>query len=366
MDRLNQLRGEAGGSRDSTLDTSTATSEAYVTADESSKYFSLSEEDSTFDISPIKDVSLASTADPEPITGSDQLISNISPNAKKNDLLDSYKFDKQIEAANILSGGVDIFDDNDNSYDGLVIDDNVGDIDDKSNTELKLSEGEVASIPKVEEIKPIIGEEVSEPVMGAEISDPAKGKEEALAIGEEISEPTVDQVVSRPTMGTEIPEPAMDQKVSEQAIGEEILESAIDEVILEPAIDEEMPEPAVVEVQGSKIAVEAQEPTIAVEVQEPANAVEVQEPSNAVEVQQPAIDRESSEPAMGEPGPMLVIVSKDTEEVVVQIDGNSFNAINIGNGVYLYRQEGEEELTAVQINSDNDQQQSSFKFLKVR
>lgn len=224
MDRLTQLRGEAGGSRDSTLDNS-LTSEAYMTAnDNSSKYFSLSEEDSSFDISPIKDVSLASTADPEKnITGTDPLISNLSPIPKKNDLLDSYKFGKQIEAANILSGGVDIFDDNDNSYDGdeLVIDDNVVEIDDKSNSDLKLTENSELPFQKAEEIT----------------------------------------------------------------------ESAL-------------------------------------------------------------VDNESA------------IASKDSE-VVLQIDGKNVNAIDIGNGLYLYRKEGEEELAAVQI-IDDDQQQPSFKFLKVR
>lgn len=315
MDRLNQLRGEAGGSRDSTLDTSAATSEAYMTANESSKYFSLSEEDSSFDISPIKDVSLASTADPEKaITGTDQLISNLSPNVKKNDLLDSYKFDKQIEAANILSGGVDIFDDNDNSYDGheLVIDDNVVDIDDKSNSELKLSDGEGASFQKVEEIKPFIGEDVSEPAMGAEISE--------IVVVEDISEPALGEQMSEPTMG---------QEISGQAVGEEIPEPAIGEEISEPAVGDEISEPAIGE-----------------------------------EIPEPVMDEEISEPAIGEAEP--TIVSKDTEEVVLQIDGKNVNAIDIGNGLYLYRKQGEEELAAVQIIIDDDQQQPSFKFLKVR
>ncbi|KAJ2952267.1 hypothetical protein O0L34_g4544 [Tuta absoluta] len=159
MDRLTQLRGEAGGSRDSTLDTSAVPSEAYLTANESSKYFSLSEDDSSFDITPIKDVSLASTAEPEkPITGNDQLIPNLSPIPKKNDLLGGYKFDKQIEAANILSGGVDIFDDNDNSYDGdeLVIDDNA-EIEDKSNPEVKNAELPFQKPEEIVESAPAVG-----------------------------------------------------------------------------------------------------------------------------------------------------------------------------------------------------------------
>ncbi|XP_030024803.2 uncharacterized protein LOC115443508 [Manduca sexta] len=218
MDRLNQLRGAAGGSGDSTLDTTSPPSEAFITANESSsKYFSLSEVDSTFDISPIKDVSLASASgDPErTITDADELISELSPITKKNDRLDSYKIGKQIEAANILSGGVDIFDDNDNSYDGdeLVIDDNV-ELDNKSSPELK-------------QIEPT----------------------------DNITEPTV-------------------------------------------------------------------------------------------------MDVETD------------IASKDTE-VVLQIDGKNVDAIDIGNGLYLYRKEGQEELAAVQI-IDDDQQQPSFKFLKVR
>ncbi|KAJ0178624.1 hypothetical protein K1T71_005399 [Dendrolimus kikuchii] len=217
MDRLNQLRGGAGGSGDSMLDTTSPPSEAYESANEStSKYFSLSEVDSTFDISSIKDVSLASTTDDSrTVTDPDELISNLSPISKKNDMLDSYKIGKQIEAANILSGGVDIFDDNENSYDGdeLVIDDNA-EVDEKSNSELKITEF----------------------------------KEENMT------------------------------------------ESTLDDA------DE--------------------------------------------------------------------IASKDTE-VVLQIDGKNVDAIDIGNGIYLYRKEGQEELAAVQI-IDDDQQQPSFKFLKVR
>jgi hypothetical protein len=217
MDRLNQLRGEAGTSRDSTLDTSSPPSEAYMTASESpSKYYSLSEVDSTFDISPIKDVSLTAPAmEPErAITAPDRLISNLSPIGKKSDFLDSYKIGKQIEAANILSGGVDIFDDNDNSYDGdeLVIDDNAVN-EDKVTTEMKIAD---------------------------------------------------------------------------------FKEDNITEATLIDA----------------------------------------------------------------EPTP-----SKDTE-VILQIDGKNVDAIDIGNGLYLYRREGEEELAAVQI--DEDQQQPSYKFLKVR
>ncbi|XP_053603471.1 uncharacterized protein LOC128671198 [Plodia interpunctella] len=212
MDRLNQLRGEAGGSRDSTLDTSSPPSEAFMTANESSKYFSLSE-DSEFDISPIKDTSLAAP-DPETTVTDDHLISNLSPIGKKSDL-DSYKIGKQIEAANILSGGVDIFEDNDNSNDGneLIIDDNADE--DKSNELILVDTAEF------------------------------KGDEETL---ENVSE-------------TDTP-------------------------------------------------------------------------------------------------------IKDTE-VVLQIDGKNVDAIDIGNGLYLYRKEGEEELAAVQI-IDDDQHQPSFKFLKVR
>ncbi|KAJ8733105.1 hypothetical protein PYW08_001403 [Mythimna loreyi] len=227
MDRLSHLRGEAGGSRDSTLDTTSPPSESFMTANESSsKYFSLSEVDSvdsTFDISSIKDVSLASTTtDSEgTITNADELISNLSPIGKKSDMLDSYKIGKQISAANILSGGVDIFDDNDdNSYDGdeLVIDDNV---DDKSNLELKQSE-----------------------------------------------------------------------------------------------------------------------------------EMEFKSDENMIDSTTTLINEEAD------------IASKDTE-VVLQIDGKNVDAIDIGNGLYLYRKEGQEELAAVQI-IDDDQQQTSIKFLKVR
>lgn len=360
MDRLNQLRGEAGGSRDSTLDTSAATSEAYMTANESSKYFSLTEEDSSFDISPIKDVSLASTADPEKaITGTDQLISTLSPNAKKNDLLDSYKFDKQIEAANILSGGVEIFDDNDNSYDGheLVIDDNVVEIDDKSNSEMKSSEGEGVSIQKNEEItESAVSEEISQPVMGAELSEPA--------MGDEISGPVEGEEMLQPIIGEEVSEPAMDEEtseltieeVSEPAMGEEISESVVDEEMSQPATGEEVSEPTIGE--------EVSEPTIEEEVSEPVLVEDIAEPAMGEDIAEPAIDDEMSQPSMGEAEP--TIVSKDTEEVVLQIDGKNVNAIDIGNGLYLYRKQGEEELAAVQIVIDDDQQQPSFKFLKVR
>lgn len=185
----------------------------------SSKYFSLSEVDSSFDISPIKDVSLASaSADSDPTITEDGLIPNLSPVRKKSDILDSYKIGKQIEAANILSGGVDIFDDNENSYDGdeLVIDDNI-ELDEKSNSEIK------------------------------------------------------------------------------QQDSEEFKSDMIDGTLVEDGAD---------------------------------------------------------------------LASKDTE-VVLQIDGKNVDAIDIGNGLYLYRKEGEEELAAVQI-IDDEKQQPSFKFLKVR
>lgn len=352
MDRLNQLRGEAGGSRDSTLDTSAATSEAYMTANDSSKYFSLSEEDSSFDMTPIKDISLASTADPEKaITGTDQLISTLSPNTKKNDLLDSYKFDKQIEAANILSGGVDIFDDNDNSYDGheLVIDDNVVDTDDKSNSELKSLEGVGVSLQKAQEIsESAISEEISQPAMGAEVSEPA--------MSEEISEPARGEELSQPAIGEDISEPAIEDEVSEPAMSEDISQPAISVEISEPTIE--------VEVSGPAMGEDISEPAMGEEISEPVMGEEISEPAMGEEILEPAMDEEMSQPAMGETEP--TIVSKDTEEVVLQIDGKSVNAIDIGNGLYLYRKQGEEELAAVQIIIDDDQQQPSFKFLKVR
>ncbi|CAH2070874.1 unnamed protein product, partial [Iphiclides podalirius] len=146
MDRLNQLRNEAGGSGDSTLDTSSPPSEAYLTANESSKYFSLLEDETNFAIS--KD---AENPEPETAVAEDnRIISNLSPIPKKSDL-DSYKIGEQIEAANILSGGVDIFDDNDNSYDGneLVIDDNIAEVDEKLIPEPKANEQNV--VPYVQE-----------------------------------------------------------------------------------------------------------------------------------------------------------------------------------------------------------------------
>ncbi|XP_013142037.1 PREDICTED: uncharacterized protein LOC106106055 isoform X2 [Papilio polytes] len=213
MDRLNQLRSEAGGSGDSSLDTSSAASEAYLTANENSKYFSVLEDEANFTIT--KDVN----SDQE-VVADNSMISSLSPIPKSSDL-DNYKIGKQIEAANILSGGINIFEDNENSYDGdeLVIDDNAPESEEKVNLDDKM------------------------------IEDIPFGKVEDNLAGN------------------------------------------LDDV--EP-----------------------------------------------------------------------VIPSKDTE-VVLQIDGKNVDAIDIGNGLYLYRKDGEEELAAVQIVNE-DQQQSSFKFLKVR
>lgn len=219
MDRLNQLRGDAAASRDSTLDASSLPSEAYLTANESSKYFSLSEVDSSFAVSPSKDAggnTSANSAD----SGADNIISNLSPIPKKSEL-DSFKIGAQIEAANILSGGVNIFDDNENSYDEdeLVIDDAVQEGEDKP-AELTMSESGELAFEKTERL----------------------------------ADTSMEEAESSP--------------------------------------------------------------------------------------------------------------SKDTE-VVLQIDGKNVDAIDIGNGLYLYRKEGEEELAAVQI-LDDDQQQPIIKFLKVR
>lgn len=152
MDRLNRLRGDPGGSRDSTLDTTSPPSEGFLTANESSsKYFSLSEVDSTFDISTIKDSPLTSAAtDAAATAGPSELIPDLSPMNKTNDLLDSYKIGKLSEASEVLSGCVEIFDDNDNSYDGdeLVIDDNVPvDMEEKAVPDAKPVGKEVEAIP---------------------------------------------------------------------------------------------------------------------------------------------------------------------------------------------------------------------------
>ncbi|XP_023943527.2 uncharacterized protein LOC112049744 [Bicyclus anynana] len=141
MDRLNQLRGDAG---DSTLDTSSPPSEAFMSANESSsKYFSLSEVDSTFSISPSKDGAVAAAESDRTISEETGIVPNVSPIPKAD--IETFKIGKHIEAANILSGGVNIFDDNENSYDGneLVIDDNIVLEDEKA--EVKLSED--AAIP---------------------------------------------------------------------------------------------------------------------------------------------------------------------------------------------------------------------------
>ncbi|CAK1546299.1 unnamed protein product [Leptosia nina] len=212
MDRLQKIRGEVDRTKDFTLDTSSPPSEAYITADESSsKFYSLTEEDSTFIVSPTKEGSSTSNADGS--LNESNLISNLSPIQKTSDI-ESFKIGKQIEAANILSGGVNIFDDN--SYDGdeLVIDDNA--INDGKDTRVD-DDGDITQ----------------------------KG----------------------------------------------------DEVIGVSDVTDAIP-------------------------------------------------------------------SKETE-VVLQIDGKNVDAIDIGNGLYLYRKTGEEELAAVQI-IDDDQHQPSFKFLKVR
>ncbi|XP_022127011.2 uncharacterized protein LOC111001421 [Pieris rapae] len=202
MDRSHQIRDEADRSKEITIDTSSLPSESFLTANESTSFYSLTEEDSTFIVSPSKDSS--STSNPEPNITDPNLICNLSPIHKSNEI-ESFKIGKQIEAANILSGGVNIFDDN--SYDGheLVIDDNPID-------------------------KDIKGDE----------------NEDTLETG--------DMIDTTP--------------------------------------------------------------------------------------------------------------NKETE-VVLQIDGKNVDAIDIGNGLYLYRNTGEEELAAVQI-IDDDQQQQTFKFLKVR
>lgn len=106
MDRLGQLRGESQPGSDSSGASSVG--DPFVTAD-SSKYFSISDGDTSVE-SPTT-------------TKSTDLISNLSPIPKNNDL-SGYKISEQIEAANILSGGVDIFDDDNSNEDSLVIDDN--------------------------------------------------------------------------------------------------------------------------------------------------------------------------------------------------------------------------------------------------
>lgn len=258
MDRLNQLRAGAGaagsGADDATLDSSTAPSEAFMSAVEScSKYFSLSDSsEGGFDISTIKDVSLTSAsstlAEPEH-TMTDDLISDLSPITKKDVMLDSFKIGKQIEAANILSGGVEIFDDNDNSYDGdeLVIDDNV-DIDEKM------------SLDKESHLEEVVSEGTA-------------------------SEGAVPEGIASEG---EVPEGiASEGMASEGAVSEETLvESSMD------------------------------------------------------------------------------LESMDTE-VILHIDGIAVDAIDIGNGIYLYRIVGREELAAVQIITEENQA-PTFKFLKVR
>lgn len=198
MDRVQLLRGGETGSAASSPLSSSDTSLAYVSASsDDTKYFSLSEADSTLDTLSQED-SANPCDSPTPPT----------LHEPENDL-DAFKLGQTIEAANILSGGVNIFEDNENSFDGneLVIDDNVGIDLDK--------------------------------------------KQEKCEVPSELS-----------------------------------------------LVDNEMDIP-----------------------------------------------------------------SKDTE-VQLHIDGKSVDAIDIGNGLYLYRRDGEEELAAVQVFTEGDE--PSFKFLKVR
>ncbi|KAL4713289.1 hypothetical protein ACJJTC_018637 [Scirpophaga incertulas] len=343
MDRLNQLRGEAGTSGDSTLDTSSPPSEAYLSANESSsKYFSLSDVDSTFDISPIKEVSIpcasASTISSErAVNEPDGLMSKLSPIGKKNDFLDTYKIGEQIEAANILSGGVAIFDDNDNSYDGdeLVIDDNA-EIDDKVNVD---TEAEV--------LDHLLTDVVPDNASAEVISEVPLSTSVPKDISSFIVSP--DKVLPKAAISDNNSPKAMLSDIVSQVTTKE------DKTSLEVSQPGKIP----LEATGTvKISTD----TIVSDITShntasPDNSSDVAHPDN-VTTEAAVSENITSEAASANPE------TSNPTEVILQIDGIKVDATDIGNGLYLFRRQGKEELEAVQIY--NNQEEPSFQFLKVR
>lgn len=124
MDKVSRLRGQADVSADSTLD-STATP-AFVTAEDDSKFFSLSEAEST-----------------------DQNASSVSIVETSKTLCNDYQLEKQIES-NILSSGADIFDDTSCDGNDLIIDDKIQeDTESKVITEAIQEESAAQRVPEV-------------------------------------------------------------------------------------------------------------------------------------------------------------------------------------------------------------------------
>ncbi|XP_061710768.1 titin-like [Cydia pomonella] len=353
MDRLNQLRGGgAGGSRDSSLDGSGA-GDSFLTANDTpSKYYSLSEDDS-FDNDITKDVSLA-TASAESSLNASDCFSNLSPIGKID-----YKIGKQIEAANILSGGVNIFDDNDNSYDGneLVIDDNV-EIDKSPNLKspessgLPLNEVEKASTSKVESSSILQGKVGSEklPESCLPLQDNNElSKQSSLKLPAEISMDRVDgqpmeiaqQVADEPPVNAE---PSLNPGLLGHALVEEV-EANI------PINGEEQ----LAEIAHLPLDNDAEQ---IANLDNEAEIAEANLPNDNGEANLPNDNSEENIPDNN--------AEEDRTEVVLQIDGNNVAAISIGTGLYLYRKEGQDELAAVQIVKEPQEEEPSFKFLKVR
>ncbi|XP_048007250.1 titin-like [Leguminivora glycinivorella] len=355
MDRLNQLRGGgAGGSRDSSLDGSGA-GDSFLTANDTpSKYYSLSEDDS-FDNDITKDVSLATTSAESTLNSSD-CFPNLSPIGKID-----YKIGKQIEAANILSGGVNIFDDNDNSYDGneLVIDDNV-EVDKSPNLKSPenstlLDNVEKASTSKVESSSK--GDVESE---NNQTLKPPESPRLPLQGSNELSKQS----------SLKLPETVSLDKVDGQSM--EIVQNVADEppVTAEPPsnqgslLDHALPfeEVASIPINGEEQLAEiANLPLDGEQIAHLDNEAEIAEanlPNDNGEANLPNDNSEENIPDNN--------AEEDRTEVVLQIDGNNVAAISIGTGLYLYRKEGQDELAAVQIVKEPQDEEPSFKFLKVR
>ncbi|XP_063619603.1 titin-like isoform X2 [Cydia splendana] len=358
MDRLNQLRGGgAGGSRDSSLDVSGA-GDSFLTANDTpSKYYSLSEDDS-FDNDISKDVSLATTSAESTLNASD-CFPNLSPIGKID-----YKIGKQIEAANILSGGVNIFDDNDNSYDGneLVIDDNV-EIDKPPNLKSPASSGmplddvEKASTSKVESSSTLKGDDGSESNQKLKLLEssslPLQGnnelsKQTSLKLPAEIS---VDKVDGQPV---EIVQQVADEPpVNAVPLNQGNL---LDHALLEDA-EANIPINGEEQLEIAHLPLENEADQIA-NLDNEAEIAEANLPNDNGEANLPNDNSEENIPDNN--------AEEDRTEVVLQIDGNNVAAISIGTGLYLYRKEGQDELAAVQIVKEPQEEEPSFKFLKVR
>ncbi|XP_063360355.1 titin-like [Cydia amplana] len=356
MDRLNQLRGGgAGGSRDSSLDGSGA-GDSFLTANDTpSKYYSLSEDDS-FDNDITKDVSLATTSAESTLNASD-CFPNLSPIGKID-----YKIGKQIEAANILSGGVNIFDDNDNSYDGneLVIDDNV-EIDKSPNLKspessgLPLDDVEKASTSKVESSSTLKGEVGSENRENLNLPESGLPLQENNELSNQSSlklpgEITVDKVDGQPM---------------------EIVQQVADEppVNVVPLNQGNLLGHALLEELEANIPINGEEQEIAhLPLDNDAEQIAVLD--NEAEIAEANLPNDNGEANLPNDNSEENIpdnnAEEDRTEVVLQIDGNNVAAISIGTGLYLYRKEGQDELAAVQIVKEPQEEEPSFKFLKVR